>query len=165
MMRTGEDVALSRRVAAAFLLMTMADFSDQLFDWQDHLFLTTPMAALNSVSTTGPPSGLAPASPAFGSPPSPGWELSTPSLSVRRRYTLLIEHMTPFKKSVTPLTVMRTSTWSSPQCSTAAPKCSTLRTRRWRETSTGRQYAVVMRRQTGAKWNSSSRRALPRTHL
>jgi hypothetical protein len=36
--RTGEDVALSRRVAASFLLMTMADFSDQLFDWQDRLF-------------------------------------------------------------------------------------------------------------------------------
>jgi hypothetical protein len=36
--RTGEDVALSRRVAAAFLLMTMADFADQLFDWQDRLF-------------------------------------------------------------------------------------------------------------------------------
>ncbi|KAL6635412.1 hypothetical protein ACP70R_028083 [Stipagrostis hirtigluma subsp. patula] len=39
--RTGEDVALSRRVAAAFLLMTMADFSDQLFDWQDRLFDNT----------------------------------------------------------------------------------------------------------------------------
>ncbi|KAL6911307.1 hypothetical protein ACP4OV_000112 [Aristida adscensionis] len=39
--RTGEGVALSRRVAAAFLLMTMADFSDQLFDWQDHLFGNT----------------------------------------------------------------------------------------------------------------------------
>ncbi|XP_025804153.1 uncharacterized protein LOC112883131 [Panicum hallii] len=36
--RTGEDVALSRRIAASFLLMTMADFSDQLFDWQDRLF-------------------------------------------------------------------------------------------------------------------------------
>ena len=36
--RTGEDVALSRRVAATFLMMTMADFSDQLFDWQDRLF-------------------------------------------------------------------------------------------------------------------------------
>nr|CAB3451574.1 unnamed protein product [Digitaria exilis] len=35
---TGEDVALSRRIAASFLLMTMADFSDQLFDWQDRLF-------------------------------------------------------------------------------------------------------------------------------
>lgn len=39
--RTGEDVSLSRRVAAAFLLMTMADFSDQLFDWQDRLFENT----------------------------------------------------------------------------------------------------------------------------
>ncbi|KAJ1281722.1 hypothetical protein BS78_04G327900 [Paspalum vaginatum] len=39
--RTGEDVALSRRIAAAFLLMTMADFSDQLFDWQDRLFDNT----------------------------------------------------------------------------------------------------------------------------
>ncbi|KAF7081650.1 hypothetical protein CFC21_085571 [Triticum aestivum] len=36
--RTGEEVALSRRVAATFLMMTMADFSDQLFDWQDRLF-------------------------------------------------------------------------------------------------------------------------------
>ncbi|KAI4975330.1 hypothetical protein ZWY2020_048937 [Hordeum vulgare] len=33
--RTGQDVALSRRVAATFLMMTMADFSNQLFDWQD----------------------------------------------------------------------------------------------------------------------------------
>ncbi|KAF0934567.1 hypothetical protein E2562_025658 [Oryza meyeriana var. granulata] len=39
--RTGEDVALSRRIAATFLLMTMADFSDQLFDWQDRLFGNT----------------------------------------------------------------------------------------------------------------------------
>ncbi|WVZ73073.1 hypothetical protein U9M48_021422 [Paspalum notatum var. saurae] len=39
--RTGEDVALSRRIAATFLLMTMADFSDQLFDWQDRLFDNT----------------------------------------------------------------------------------------------------------------------------
>lgn len=36
--RTGEDVSLSRRIAATFLLMTIADFSDQLFDWQDRLF-------------------------------------------------------------------------------------------------------------------------------
>ncbi|XP_039127751.1 uncharacterized protein LOC120263836 [Dioscorea cayenensis subsp. rotundata] len=36
--RTGEDVHLSRRVIAAFLLMTMADFSDQLFSFQDQLF-------------------------------------------------------------------------------------------------------------------------------
>ncbi|KAG0492011.1 hypothetical protein HPP92_005409 [Vanilla planifolia] len=35
---TGDDVAVSRRVAAAFLLMTMADFSDQLFAFQDRLF-------------------------------------------------------------------------------------------------------------------------------
>uniref|UniRef100_A0A0E0K784 DUF6817 domain-containing protein n=1 Tax=Oryza punctata TaxID=4537 RepID=A0A0E0K784_ORYPU len=39
--RSGEDVALSRRIAASFLLMTMADFSDQLFDWQDRLFDNT----------------------------------------------------------------------------------------------------------------------------
>ncbi|KAI4983368.1 hypothetical protein ZWY2020_023860 [Hordeum vulgare] len=39
--RTGEDVALSRRIAATFLMMTMADFSDQLFDWQDRLFDNT----------------------------------------------------------------------------------------------------------------------------
>lgn len=36
--KTGEDVAISRRVVAIFLLMTIADFSDQLFDFQDSLF-------------------------------------------------------------------------------------------------------------------------------
>ncbi|CAN0908984.1 hypothetical protein LINGRAHAP2_LOCUS25576 [Linum grandiflorum] len=36
--RTGEEVKLSRRVVATFLLMTMADFSDQLFGFQDELF-------------------------------------------------------------------------------------------------------------------------------
>lgn len=36
--KTGEDVKLSRRVVGSFLLMTMADFSDQLFGWQDELF-------------------------------------------------------------------------------------------------------------------------------
>ncbi|OEL37385.1 hypothetical protein BAE44_0001596 [Dichanthelium oligosanthes] len=36
--RTGEPVALSRRVLAAFLLMTVADFSDQYTDYQDELF-------------------------------------------------------------------------------------------------------------------------------
>jgi hypothetical protein len=36
--KTGEDVLISRRVVAVFLLMTMADFSDQLFQWQDKLF-------------------------------------------------------------------------------------------------------------------------------
>ncbi|KAK8970317.1 hypothetical protein KSP40_PGU003115 [Platanthera guangdongensis] len=36
--RTGEDTLVSRRVIAAFLLMTMADFSDQLFGFQDRLF-------------------------------------------------------------------------------------------------------------------------------
>lgn len=36
--KTGEDVLLSRRVVAIFLLMTMADFSDQLFSFQDQLF-------------------------------------------------------------------------------------------------------------------------------
>lgn len=36
--RTGEDVPLSRRVVATFLLMTMVDFADQLFDFQDKLF-------------------------------------------------------------------------------------------------------------------------------
>ncbi|PKA65205.1 hypothetical protein AXF42_Ash013326 [Apostasia shenzhenica] len=36
--RTGENVPLSRRLAAVFLLMTMADFSDQLFGFQDRLF-------------------------------------------------------------------------------------------------------------------------------
>ncbi|KAG0535604.1 hypothetical protein BDA96_04G380300 [Sorghum bicolor] len=36
--RTGEPVRLSRRVVAAFLLMTVADFSDQYTDYQDDLF-------------------------------------------------------------------------------------------------------------------------------
>ncbi|KAK1438054.1 hypothetical protein QVD17_03857 [Tagetes erecta] len=36
--KTGEDVHLSRRVVALFLLMTIADFSDQLFSFQDVLF-------------------------------------------------------------------------------------------------------------------------------
>ncbi|KAK9117807.1 hypothetical protein Scep_015900 [Stephania cephalantha] len=36
--KSGEDVGLSRRVVAVFLMMTMADFSDQLFSFQDVLF-------------------------------------------------------------------------------------------------------------------------------
>ncbi|KAL5543019.1 hypothetical protein UlMin_010729 [Ulmus minor] len=36
--KTGEDVRVSRRVVAVFLMMTMADFSDQLFGFQDVLF-------------------------------------------------------------------------------------------------------------------------------
>lgn len=36
--KTGEDVKVSRRVVAVFLLMTIADFSDQLFGFQDELF-------------------------------------------------------------------------------------------------------------------------------
>ncbi|XP_066333009.1 uncharacterized protein [Miscanthus floridulus] len=36
--RSGEPVPLSRRVLAAFLLMTVADFSDQYTDYQDELF-------------------------------------------------------------------------------------------------------------------------------
>ncbi|KAM7260117.1 hypothetical protein ACFE04_015858 [Oxalis oulophora] len=36
--KTGEDVVVSRRVVAIFLMMTMADFSDQLFGFQDMLF-------------------------------------------------------------------------------------------------------------------------------
>ncbi|KAG9443823.1 hypothetical protein H6P81_015163 [Aristolochia fimbriata] len=36
--KTGEDVRVSRRVVATFVLMTMADFSDQLFSFQDQLF-------------------------------------------------------------------------------------------------------------------------------
>lgn len=36
--KTGEDVNVSRRVVAIFLMMTMADFSDQLFGFQDALF-------------------------------------------------------------------------------------------------------------------------------
>ncbi|OAY53418.1 uncharacterized protein LOC110613822 [Manihot esculenta] len=36
--KTGEDVLVTRRVVAIFLMMTMADFSDQLFGFQDVLF-------------------------------------------------------------------------------------------------------------------------------
>ncbi|XP_051121671.1 uncharacterized protein LOC127245072 [Andrographis paniculata] len=36
--KTGEDVVISRRIVAVFLLMTMADFSDQLFNFQDEVF-------------------------------------------------------------------------------------------------------------------------------
>ncbi|MQL93785.1 hypothetical protein Taro_026441 [Colocasia esculenta] len=36
--KTGEPVAVSRRMVAVFLLMTMADFSDQIFGFQDALF-------------------------------------------------------------------------------------------------------------------------------
>ncbi|KAL0408999.1 UNVERIFIED_CONTAM: hypothetical protein Sradi_1834300 [Sesamum radiatum] len=36
--KTGEDLLVSRRLVAIFLLMTMADFSDQLFSFQDVLF-------------------------------------------------------------------------------------------------------------------------------
>ncbi|KAK9691470.1 hypothetical protein RND81_09G198800 [Saponaria officinalis] len=36
--KTGEDVRVSRRIVAVFLLMTIADFSDQLFSFQDVLF-------------------------------------------------------------------------------------------------------------------------------
>ncbi|XP_060184482.1 uncharacterized protein LOC132614132 [Lycium barbarum] len=39
--KTGEDVLVSRRLIAVFLLMTMADFSDQLFNFQDLLFDNT----------------------------------------------------------------------------------------------------------------------------
>ncbi|KAK4337645.1 hypothetical protein RND71_042132 [Anisodus tanguticus] len=39
--KTGEDVLVSRRLVAVFLLMTMADFSDQLFNFQDLLFDNT----------------------------------------------------------------------------------------------------------------------------
>ncbi|GLT63102.1 hypothetical protein SLA2020_356870 [Shorea laevis] len=36
--KTGEDVVVSRRILATFLMMTIADFSDQLFGFQDQLF-------------------------------------------------------------------------------------------------------------------------------
>ncbi|KAM5566348.1 hypothetical protein ABKV19_014833 [Rosa sericea] len=36
--KTGEDVLVSRRIVATFVMMTMADFSDQLFGFQDALF-------------------------------------------------------------------------------------------------------------------------------
>ncbi|GAV81488.1 hypothetical protein CFOL_v3_24943 [Cephalotus follicularis] len=36
--KTGEDVIVTRRVVAVFLMMTVADFSDQLFGFQDVLF-------------------------------------------------------------------------------------------------------------------------------
>ncbi|EPS68625.1 hypothetical protein M569_06144, partial [Genlisea aurea] len=36
--KTGEDLSVPRRIVAIFLLMTIADFSDQLFSFQDVLF-------------------------------------------------------------------------------------------------------------------------------
>ncbi|XP_021735494.1 uncharacterized protein LOC110702135 [Chenopodium quinoa] len=36
--KTGEDIRVSRRIVAIFVLMTIADFSDQLFSFQDVLF-------------------------------------------------------------------------------------------------------------------------------
>lgn len=36
--KTGEDLLVSRRLVATFLLMTIADFSDQLYSFQDVLF-------------------------------------------------------------------------------------------------------------------------------
>lgn len=36
--KTGEDVAVSRRMMGIFLLMSVADFSDQFFDYQDKMF-------------------------------------------------------------------------------------------------------------------------------
>lgn len=36
--KTGEDIRVSRRIVATFVLMTIADFSDQLFSFQDVLF-------------------------------------------------------------------------------------------------------------------------------
>ncbi|XP_042479983.1 uncharacterized protein LOC122060937 [Macadamia integrifolia] len=36
--KTGEDVLVSRRVVATFVMMTVVDFSDQLFGFQDVLF-------------------------------------------------------------------------------------------------------------------------------
>ncbi|XP_050232531.1 uncharacterized protein LOC126681151 [Mercurialis annua] len=36
--KTGEDFIVTRRMVAVFLMMTMADFSDQLFGFQDLLF-------------------------------------------------------------------------------------------------------------------------------
>lgn len=39
--RSGEDVEVPRRLVAIFLFMTMADFSDQMFSFQDSLFENT----------------------------------------------------------------------------------------------------------------------------
>uniref|UniRef100_A0A7N0T3W7 DUF6817 domain-containing protein n=1 Tax=Kalanchoe fedtschenkoi TaxID=63787 RepID=A0A7N0T3W7_KALFE len=36
--KTGDDLRVSRRIVAVFLMMTIADFSDQLFGFQDVLF-------------------------------------------------------------------------------------------------------------------------------
>ena len=36
--KTGEDVLVSKRFAAIFVMMTMADFSDQFFGFHDTLF-------------------------------------------------------------------------------------------------------------------------------
>ncbi|CAA2975681.1 uncharacterized protein LOC111399173 [Olea europaea var. sylvestris] len=58
--KTGEDVLLSRRVFAVFLMMTMADFSDQLFSFQDSLFNNSDGRfefSGNNVSTLWPGDG------------------------------------------------------------------------------------------------------------
>lgn len=39
--KTGDDILVPRRLVAVFLLLTMADFSDQLFSFQDELFQNT----------------------------------------------------------------------------------------------------------------------------
>lgn len=39
--RTGEELQVSRHLIAIFLTLTMADFIDQLFSWQDNLFANT----------------------------------------------------------------------------------------------------------------------------
>jgi hypothetical protein len=36
--KTGEDITLSKRQLGQILVMTIADFADQLFSWQDKLF-------------------------------------------------------------------------------------------------------------------------------
>ncbi|GJN06689.1 hypothetical protein PR202_ga24445 [Eleusine coracana subsp. coracana] len=46
--RTGEDVSLSRRVAATFLLMTMADFSDQSTASMQSGSIQQPTASMQS---------------------------------------------------------------------------------------------------------------------
>ena len=62
---TSQDVPVSRRVVAVFLLMTMADFSEQFLAFKT-LSLKTSMVASRIQATTVPLCGLAMASQVYG---------------------------------------------------------------------------------------------------
>ncbi|TVU27624.1 hypothetical protein EJB05_19118, partial [Eragrostis curvula] len=87
--RTGEPVLLSRRVLAVFVLITIADFSDQYTDYQDKLFRTTTDAS-SSAATTGRRCGRARASRGSGSAPCQGSPRSTTSWPPTTKSTNLL---------------------------------------------------------------------------